>query len=70
MDEKGAGASSNLEQGADVRVRPESRLRDTKTLIRTQWMDVKMKACRSQNPNKKMIQHANRVKTSPVSTCT
>lgn len=39
MDEKGAGASSNLEQGGDVRVRPESRLRDTETLVNTQWMD-------------------------------
>lgn len=39
MDEKGLGASSNLEQGGDVRVRPESRLGEMETLVKTQRMD-------------------------------
>lgn len=38
-EQKGAGASSNLEQGGDVRVRPESRLREMETLVKTQWIN-------------------------------
>lgn len=30
-----AGVSSNLEQGGDVRVRPESRLREMEILVKT-----------------------------------
>lgn len=39
MDEREQGLSSNLEQGGDVRMSPESRLRETETLVNTQWMD-------------------------------
>lgn len=38
-EQTGAGASSNLEQGGDVRVRPESRLREMETLVKTQWIN-------------------------------
>lgn len=37
--EKGAMSSSNLEQGGDVRVRPESRLREMETFVQTQWIN-------------------------------
>lgn len=35
----GGGDASNLEQGGDVHVRPESRLGETETLVKTQWGD-------------------------------
>lgn len=38
---QGGRASSNLEHGGDVRVRPESRLREMETLVETQWMNNK-----------------------------
>lgn len=45
------GASSNLEQGGDVRVRPESRLREMETLVKAQWMHNKNGGVAISEPN-------------------
>lgn len=73
----GAGTSSNLEHSGDVRVRPESRLREMETLIKTRQMDDEKrmeitepkKSSKKSNDHPSCTQRKQQLKRAPRQTC-